>query len=231
MPETTARILLVDDEPSIRASMALVLTKFGYRVRSAVDGFSALREIREEMPDILLTDLNMPRMSGFELLSVIWRRFPSIQRVAMSGAYPGEDMPPEVTVDAFYQKGSGANVLLETLRALPQRTQLAALPHANTHIRIHRAEHDSSSEACVTIVCPECLRAFPHAIAGMNGFTRETNCIHCGSSFQYTIVEPAGQTRLQARRRKACEGSGAQGGLSQRLNVTFSSKSDRRENS
>ena len=53
----------------------------------AEDGFSALAEIRKEVPDILLSDLNMPRMSGFELLSVVRRRFPSIRTIAMSGAF------------------------------------------------------------------------------------------------------------------------------------------------
>ena len=205
MPDTPARILVVDDESSIRMSMALVLTDFGYNVRSAAEGFSALREIREEMPDILLTDLNMPGMSGFELLSVVWRRFPSIQKIAMSGAFSGNDLPYGVAADAFYQKGSSTNALLQTLRAPPQHTRRAALPcRASALLRIHRTGGDSTPEACATIVCPECLRAFSQALVGMSGFMRETDCIHCGNSIQYTIVEPPGQTRLRAVRRKAC---------------------------
>ena len=51
------------------------------------DGLSALIEIREEVPDILLSDLNMPAMSGFELLSVVRRRFPAIYVIAMSGMF------------------------------------------------------------------------------------------------------------------------------------------------
>ena len=66
MPATASKILLVEDEPSVRTSMSLVLTEFEYTVRSAEDGFSALDEIRREMPDILLSDLSMPGMSGFE---------------------------------------------------------------------------------------------------------------------------------------------------------------------
>lgn len=211
MPETPSRILLVDDESSIRMSMALVLTEFGYKVRSAAEGFSALREIREEMPDILLTDLNMPGMSGFELLSVVWRRFPSIQKIAMSGAFSGNDVPSGVAADAFYQKGSGTEALLQTLSALPQHTRSAPLPcRASALLRIDRSGHGTSPDECVTIICPECLRAFSHAIAGMNGFMRETDCVHCGYSIQYTIVEPTGQARLQAPRRKDCAVNRAQ---------------------
>jgi CheY-like chemotaxis protein len=60
MPDTKAKVLVVDDEPLVRTTMSLVLGEIGYRVRSADNGFSALREIRQEIPDILLTDLNMP---------------------------------------------------------------------------------------------------------------------------------------------------------------------------
>jgi CheY-like chemotaxis protein len=65
------RLLIVDDDPSIRASLSEVLTEIGFSVRLATDGFSALVEIRNEIPAILLSDLSMPGMSGFELLSVV----------------------------------------------------------------------------------------------------------------------------------------------------------------
>jgi CheY-like chemotaxis protein len=84
MPNTKAKVLLVDDAPSIRLSMSLVLTEIGYQVSCAEDGLSALLELRNEIPDILITDLNMPGMSGFELLAVVRRRFPAIHTIAMS---------------------------------------------------------------------------------------------------------------------------------------------------
>ncbi len=196
MPDTQARILIVDDEPSIRMSMALILTQLGYHVRSAVEGFSALRAIREEMPVILITDLNMPGMSGFELLSVIWRRFPSIQKIAMSGAYSGNVVPSGVAADAFYPKGSSTSELLRIIGALPQREPHAAQPcSASAPLRIDRDGHNWSSEACVTIACPHCLRAFPQSIGTTSGFALETFCTHCGNSIQYTIVEPPGLRR------------------------------------
>jgi CheY-like chemotaxis protein len=68
------KLLLVDDEPSIRRVLSAVLTEMGHEVRSAEDGFAALKEMHGWMPDILLSDLNMPGMSGFELLSVVRRR-------------------------------------------------------------------------------------------------------------------------------------------------------------
>jgi len=66
MPIGQITLLIVDDEPSIRMSLSQIFTGSGHRVRSAADGFSALSEIRQGIPDILLSDLNMPGMSGFD---------------------------------------------------------------------------------------------------------------------------------------------------------------------
>jgi CheY-like chemotaxis protein len=73
------RLLVVDDAPAIRASISTQLTEFGFVVRTADDGFTALAEIRTEIPNILLSDLNMPGMSGFDLLSVVRRRIPQFR--------------------------------------------------------------------------------------------------------------------------------------------------------
>jgi CheY-like chemotaxis protein len=118
MPCKKKRLLIVDDEPSIRESLSLVLTEIGYSVRAAEDGFSALTEIRMEIPDIILSDLNMPGMSGFEFLSVVRRRFPAIPLIAMSGAFSGDEVPSGVAADAFYQKGSGVRALMKIMESL-----------------------------------------------------------------------------------------------------------------
>ena len=100
-----------------------MFTALGYAVRSVPNGFSALDAIRDEIPDLLLCDLYMPGMSGFELLSIVRRRFPSVRVIAMSGAFSGMAVPPGVAADAFYEKGRRPAVLIscpECLRAFPQ---------------------------------------------------------------------------------------------------------------
>src|SRR5947207_13846491 len=82
------QVLLVDDNPSIRESLATLLMRAGYDVAVAEDGFAALSQPRTTLPDVVVSDLEMPRMSGVELLSVVRRRFPQILTVAMSGACP-----------------------------------------------------------------------------------------------------------------------------------------------
>ena len=79
----------------------------------------ALIENHQEIPEILLSDLNMPGMSGLELLSVICRRFPTIRVIALSGAFSGNQVPCGVTADAFYEKGNAVPVLLKVIERLP----------------------------------------------------------------------------------------------------------------
>src|SRR6267154_3464648 len=101
------RILVVDDQESVRATVSMLLAAHGYLVTMAEDGFEALLRMKSKVPDLIVSDLNMPRMSGFELLSVVRRRFPQVLVVAMSGAYEAGDMiPGGVIADAFYPKGN-----------------------------------------------------------------------------------------------------------------------------
>jgi CheY-like chemotaxis protein len=132
MPCTKEKLLIVDDERSIRESLSCVLTEIGYPIRTAEDGLSALIEIRKEIPDIILSDLNMPGMSGFEFLSVVRRRFPTIPVIAMSGAFADNEVPSGVTADAFYRKGSGVRSLLKIMESLtpPTRTHAQQSPHS-----------------------------------------------------------------------------------------------------
>jgi CheY-like chemotaxis protein len=125
MPDTKANLLVVDDEPSNRMSLASLLREIGYRARTAEDGLSALIEIGAEVPDILLSDLHMPGMSGFELLAVVRREFPALRTIAMSGAFCGDEVPSGVAADAFYQKGSDLGRLLRMIETLPHRERMA----------------------------------------------------------------------------------------------------------
>lgn len=114
---TKLTLLIVDDEPSIRTLLAQILTRSGYRVQSCAGGLSALSTIRQENPDILLSDLNMPGMSGFELLAVVRQRFPGIKTIAMSSAYSDNDIWG-IVADAFYDKGSNLHALTQILDAM-----------------------------------------------------------------------------------------------------------------
>src|SRR5512140_692951 len=86
-PQFRHRILVVDDEPSVREMAQHVLESEGYEVLTANDGLGALIALGRSLPDLIISDLNMPSMSGFELLAIVRKRFPHIATIAMSGDY------------------------------------------------------------------------------------------------------------------------------------------------
>src|SRR4029079_16016900 len=103
---STATVLFVDDNAAMREVMALILNEEGFAAITAEDGIEALAELRRSTPDLIISDLHMPRMSGVEFLSVVRRRFPAIPVIAISGAYNlGESSAAGVMADAFYPKG------------------------------------------------------------------------------------------------------------------------------
>jgi len=67
------RILVVDDEPDITALVAYHLAKAGYRVSTAANGPDALRAAREERPDLVVLDLMLPGISGYDVLAELRR--------------------------------------------------------------------------------------------------------------------------------------------------------------
>jgi CheY-like chemotaxis protein len=206
MPNVSAKILLVEDEPSIQLSMSAVLSEAGYIVQLAEDGFSALRGIRQEMPDILLSDLNMPGMSGFELLSVVRRRFPAILTVAMSGAYAQNEVPFGIAADGFYSKGGGVAVLLQVLYTLSHAEP--CIPHASSTMAplwIHRNRDESSLDTSVTIACPECLRTFAQSLHGSVDQVQVTKCTYCDTMIHFSMVKSVDRQPLSAFRQASTE--------------------------
>jgi two-component system chemotaxis response regulator CheY len=63
-----ARILLVEDSPTILNLLGMVLRQYGYQIHTAGDGVEALSKLSQEDVDLIITDVNMPRMDGFTLI-------------------------------------------------------------------------------------------------------------------------------------------------------------------
>jgi CheY-like chemotaxis protein len=99
------RILIVEDDPTLREFGKLLLLAQGYEVLCAEDGFEGLAALKQSLPDIIISDLRMPNMNGFEFLSVVRRRFPGIPVIAISGEFSGLSVPESVLADAFFSKG------------------------------------------------------------------------------------------------------------------------------
>ncbi len=186
------QILVVDDEPVVRETLSLLLKDSEYDVVTAEDGFSALLQLRQALPDVIVSDLNMPQMSGFEFLSVVRRRFPEILVIAMSGAYDsGDAVPGGVIADAFYAKGRGnPGALLKTVADVLETSVSRANGHhkESAPVWIPRNGKDSHGIPYIVLTCTECLRSFPLNVAeDINPEIVETPCIFCLSKVRYII--------------------------------------------
>ena len=73
-----ARLLIAEDEANLRLVLQKELQRLGYRVHVAPDGEAALRKLEESNVDVLLCDINMPRMDGMELIQAIRRDYSSV---------------------------------------------------------------------------------------------------------------------------------------------------------
>lgn len=186
------RILVVDDDPAIREMMTALLASEGYSVATADDGFDALLQLTVKAVDIIISDLNMPHMSGFELLSVVRRRFPEIPVIAISGAYDsGENVPGGVIADAFYPKGRHRpEELLCAIADLIQTTGTRNNPRnrKSAPVWIPRNGRDSNGVPFVVVTCTQCLRSFPLTVPRDDLHEiQETPCLFCTSPVRYII--------------------------------------------
>ena len=170
------RILVVDDDETVLETTAAILKNAGYSVNTARDGFEALANLREGIPELLISDLHMPAMSGFELLGVVRKRFPSVIVVATSGQYTPASLPEGVLADRFIPKGDMPPIeLLEIVRELiadgPSRPQ-------PVRAEIAPAWLPRSTRGYVVLTCTHCLRSFSILSKGRPTWATRHRSVH-----------------------------------------------------
>lgn len=181
------RVLVVDDDPFIRKLISGRLVAGGYVVRSAVDGLDALGKLRAGLPDLIISDFNMPRMSGDEFLTIVRKRLPQIPVIVIS-SMTAEEMPKDVAADAYYHKcGFGFQHLLDTISDLSRDLPLRAVPPAiDDEPAVARWDGNDHS----IIACPDCLREF--IVPRVFHLVRDENwtvCIHCGKLVKFLVAD------------------------------------------
>lgn len=117
-----SKILIVDDDPSVRDLLADLLVLEGHEVRQACSGPEALEEIDRDRPDCLLLDIMMPGMSGHEVLATVRHSDggPTLPVVMLSAAAEDEQAWRAWTggVDYFLPKPFDTEYLLQCLDQL-----------------------------------------------------------------------------------------------------------------
>lgn len=113
----TESILLVEDQVEVRRLAATILRTFGYTVHEASDGIEALKLAKDLQFDLLLSDMVMPNMSGYDLAEELLRQRPGMRVVFMSGyAEQEEDESPERLGASFIAKPFSPQALAARIR-------------------------------------------------------------------------------------------------------------------
>ena len=119
----TRRILVAEDDRFLRKAAEMALKRQGYTVLTAADGEEALRTARSVLPDLILLDLIMPKLNGFDVLQALKKDAPTAHIPVIILSNLGQDRDVQQAMDA-----GAAAYLIKTdlsLQALVQRVEEA----------------------------------------------------------------------------------------------------------
>ena len=167
------------------------LAEAGFKAQQAEDGIDGLVKLRDELPKVIISDLQMPRMSGIEFIAVVRRRFPSIPVIVLSGSIPRE-LPAEIKPDRCFEKS--ARQIPELLQAVhdlaretPDRAYLPQVISIPVRTRWGGAGY-------FVLTCTDCLRQFQVTRPPEDRTEERTAvCVHCEARVPFLIEssEPA----------------------------------------
>ncbi len=122
--KSPSHILVVEDDAFIREGLEDLLSTEGYQVTSAADGAAALRRYREEPPDLVLLDLMMPKLNGYDVCREIRKENPRVAILMLSAK--GEEIDKvsglQLGADDYVTKPFGVRELLARIEACLRRT-------------------------------------------------------------------------------------------------------------
>jgi CheY-like chemotaxis protein len=181
----TDSVLHVDDDSAIRSILSKRLARVGIEARQAKDGIDGLVKLRDKIPNVIISDLLMPRMSGVEFISVVRRRFPAIPVIVLTGSRPVE-LPPQARPDAWFEKrGLQVPKLLLAVRDLARKTPNPASLRqvVSTPIRTH-----PNGAGYIVLTCPDCLRLCEVASTPEDETVERTaTCVYCVARIHYLV--------------------------------------------
>ncbi len=126
-----AKILIVEDDQNLSATLEYNLLKESYRVITAIDGAQALEIARSEKPDLIILDLMLPKMSGFEVCRIL-RKEMTVPILMLTAKTEEVDkiVGLEIGADDYMTKPFSMRELLARLRAMLRRAYMSKPPAA-----------------------------------------------------------------------------------------------------
>ena len=121
-----SRILIVEDDPALRNTIRTLLERSGHEVRSAGDGAAGARELEQNGFDVVLLDIGLPFIDGWQILRAHeGKRLPSVIVISARGEERDKVRALDMGADDYLAKPFGADELLARVRAVLRRAQPA----------------------------------------------------------------------------------------------------------
>ena len=157
------KILVVEDDPNLLATLKYNLQKDGYDVVTAVDGAEAVGAARRENPDLIILDVMLPILNGFEVCRILRKEMMvPILMLAANSEETDKIVGLEIGADDYMTKPFNMRELLARIRAMLRRTRMtaAALPDDSSAFRINNlaidpARHTASLRNTVLNLTPK----------------------------------------------------------------------------
>lgn len=125
-PNTAFRVLVVDDDREMRQSLEHLLTRAGWLVETCANGMAAAARLSEQVPDVILSDVRMPKMDGMDLLETVQRQGgPPVVLISAHGDIPSAVAAMQNGAYSYLEKPFDPRRLLTVLQHGAEQSRLA----------------------------------------------------------------------------------------------------------
>src|SRR5438552_398897 len=165
------RILIIDDMPENLVILMAYLSSEGYDIVTAQNGVEALATVTSQAPDLIISDIMMPKMGGFEFIEKFRRNYPSqyipVIFISAKDKNTAERMASDLGADGFLEKPVSFTVIKATVEAALSKAkkiaETAGLPQIDPHI-------DQRKSKRAQFICESYFEG-----GGISGFTVASN--------------------------------------------------------